>query len=38
MTPANPADRPALAVTLDLAPHPEGGWFRATWRSRLLAD
>lgn len=27
------ADRPALAEALDLAPHPEGGWFRETWRS-----
>jgi uncharacterized protein len=25
--------RPALAEQLDLAPHPEGGWFRETWRS-----
>lgn len=25
--------RPALAKQLDLAPHPEGGWFRETWRS-----
>ncbi|MBF6165250.1 cupin domain-containing protein [Streptomyces gardneri] len=25
--------RPPLAVTLDLAPHPEGGWYRQTWRS-----
>jgi predicted cupin superfamily sugar epimerase len=25
--------RPALAETLDLAPHPEGGWFRQTWVS-----
>jgi predicted cupin superfamily sugar epimerase len=24
---------PALASELDLAPHPEGGWFRETWRS-----
>lgn len=24
---------PELAVRLDLAPHPEGGWFRETWRS-----
>lgn len=24
-------DRPALAGALDLAPHPEGGWFRQTW-------
>ncbi|MDM4722883.1 cupin domain-containing protein [Micromonospora sp. WMMA1363] len=27
------AQRPALAALLDLAPHPEGGWFRETWRS-----
>ncbi|KQY37407.1 hypothetical protein ASD42_02085 [Nocardia sp. Root136] len=25
--------RPATAATLDLLPHPEGGWFRETWRS-----
>jgi uncharacterized protein len=25
--------RPPLAVLLDLAPHPEGGWFRRTWTS-----
>ncbi|MEQ6903232.1 cupin domain-containing protein [Nocardioides sp. YIM 152588] len=24
-------DRPELAAQLDLAPHPEGGWFRQTW-------
>lgn len=29
------SDRPALAVALDLAPHPEGGWFRETWRSAM---
>ncbi|MHB1592868.1 MAG: cupin domain-containing protein [Streptosporangiaceae bacterium] len=23
--------RPAIAETLDLLPHPEGGWFRETW-------
>jgi uncharacterized protein len=23
--------RPALAEQLDLAPHPEGGWYRQTW-------
>jgi len=23
--------RPPLAEALDLAPHPEGGWFRQTW-------
>ncbi|MGH3658486.1 MAG: cupin domain-containing protein [Micromonosporaceae bacterium] len=25
--------RPATAEALDLLPHPEGGWFRETWRS-----
>ncbi len=25
--------RPPLADQLDLQPHPEGGWFRETWRS-----
>jgi predicted cupin superfamily sugar epimerase len=25
--------RPELAERLDLQPHPEGGWFRETWRS-----
>jgi uncharacterized protein len=24
--------RPPLAERLDLAPHPEGGWYRETWR------
>jgi predicted cupin superfamily sugar epimerase len=24
--------RPPLAEQLDLLPHPEGGWFRETWR------
>lgn len=27
--------RPPLADLLDLAAHPEGGWFRETWRSPL---
>jgi predicted cupin superfamily sugar epimerase len=27
------ADRPELAELLDLHPHPEGGWFRETWRT-----
>jgi predicted cupin superfamily sugar epimerase len=27
--------RPPLADLLDLAPHPEGGWFRETWRSPM---
>src|ERR1044072_7921634 len=26
---------PAWARELDLSPHPEGGWFRETWRSEL---
>jgi uncharacterized protein len=25
--------RPPIAEQLDLQPHPEGGWFRETWRS-----
>jgi predicted cupin superfamily sugar epimerase len=29
------AGRPALAERLGLEPHPEGGWFRETWRSAL---
>ncbi|MFD6155992.1 cupin domain-containing protein [Nocardia sp. NPDC060256] len=28
-------NRPELAAALDLAPHPEGGWFRETWRSAV---
>jgi predicted cupin superfamily sugar epimerase len=27
------ATRPPLAEALDLAPHPEGGWYRETWRA-----
>ena len=33
--------RPALAESLDLSPHPEGGWFRQTWAASeavLLGD
>jgi predicted cupin superfamily sugar epimerase len=26
---------PDWALRLDLSPHPEGGWFRETWRSDL---
>jgi predicted cupin superfamily sugar epimerase len=26
-------DRPAVAQTLDLLPHPEGGWYRETWKT-----
>jgi hypothetical protein len=29
---------PALAVALDLAPHPEGGWYRRTWTSPVVVD
>ncbi len=25
--------KPPLAAALDLEPHPEGGWYRRTWRS-----
>ncbi len=25
--------QPSTAATLDLRPHPEGGWYRETWRS-----
>jgi predicted cupin superfamily sugar epimerase len=27
--------RPPLAERLNLQPHPEGGWFRETWRSAV---
>jgi predicted cupin superfamily sugar epimerase len=27
-----------FARALGLAPHPEGGWFRETWRSPLVVD
>jgi predicted cupin superfamily sugar epimerase len=26
----------ALVERLDLAPHPEGGWYRETWRSQVV--
>jgi predicted cupin superfamily sugar epimerase len=29
------AELPGWAQRLDLSPHPEGGWFRETWRSDL---
>jgi predicted cupin superfamily sugar epimerase len=29
---------PALAAALDLAPHPEGGWYRRTWTSTVTVD
>ncbi len=28
-----PPARPRTAELLDLAPHPEGGWYRETWRA-----
>jgi predicted cupin superfamily sugar epimerase len=28
-------DRPPVAEALDLLPHPEGGWFRETWRTAV---
>ncbi|MFZ0835479.1 MAG: cupin domain-containing protein [Mycobacterium sp.] len=28
-------DIPDWAERLDMSPHPEGGWFRETWRSQL---
>ncbi|GAA0813833.1 cupin [Spirilliplanes yamanashiensis] len=30
-------DRPPLAERLDLLPHPEGGWYRETFRSTVAA-
>lgn len=30
--------RPGVAVALDLAPHPEGGWYRRTWTSPVTVD
>jgi predicted cupin superfamily sugar epimerase len=29
---------PELAVALDLAPHPEGGWYRRTWTSTVFVE
>ncbi len=31
-------DLPAWAQRLDLSPHPEGGWYRETWRSDLTVS
>ncbi|MFC0627256.1 cupin domain-containing protein [Kribbella deserti] len=31
-------NKPALAVALDLEQHPEGGWFRETWRSEVTFE
>ena len=29
---------PPQVAALDLAPHPEGGWFRRTWTSPIVID
>jgi uncharacterized protein len=31
-------DAPDIIDLLGLVPHPEGGWFRETWRSEPVAD
>lgn len=31
-------ERSSLVEQLDLAPHPEGGWFRETWRSPMTVE
>ncbi|MBB3726415.1 cupin domain-containing protein [Nonomuraea dietziae] len=31
-------ERPPIAEALDLLPHPEGGWFRQTWKSALTFE
>lgn len=31
-----PGEAGALVQALDLAPHPEGGWYRETWRAPSL--
>jgi predicted cupin superfamily sugar epimerase len=40
MSPSRPlpldATARALIQTLDLAPHPEGGWYRETWRAPAI--
>jgi uncharacterized protein len=33
-----PTEGAALIERLDLAPHPEGGWFRRTWASDITRD
>lgn len=33
-----PVPVPALATLLDLAPHPEGGWYRRTWTAPGTVD
>jgi len=31
-------DARTLIATLELEPHPEGGWYRETWRSQAAED
>ncbi len=31
------ADAASVIAALDLAPHPEGGWYRETWRAPAVA-
>ncbi|MEW9527477.1 cupin domain-containing protein [Microbispora sp. NPDC049125] len=31
-------ERPPVAEALGLLPHPEGGWFRETWRTQARVD
>jgi predicted cupin superfamily sugar epimerase len=31
-------ERPPVAEALDLLPHPEGGWFRETWRTSVSVE
>ncbi|MED7922967.1 cupin domain-containing protein [Nonomuraea sp. LP-02] len=31
-------ERPPVAAALDLLPHPEGGWFRETWRTEVTFE
>lgn len=31
-------NRPPLARVLDLQPHPEGGWYRETWRAGVTVE
>lgn len=30
--------RPPIAEALDLEPHPEGGWYRETYRSSVRVE
>ncbi|MET9338267.1 cupin domain-containing protein [Nonomuraea sp. NPDC003804] len=30
--------RPPIAAALDLLPHPEGGWYRQTWKSAVTFE